>query len=200
MHVPVRGERIGLPAGPVERQDELGPGPFAQRVPLDQGAQLVDGLLVAAEPEQRVHPLLPGHQVHFREPLRLGDGETALADPVERGPRPERQRLVPVLDGAPGLALGEGAPGPLRQGQEPHGVHLLVRQSQRVVGVAATARADQYLEAVLGPPAGLQDAAQVQDVGAQRGHRALRGVALPQRGHDPRGADGPATGQRQQRE
>jgi hypothetical protein len=46
---PVRRQRLGLPAGPVQREHPVLPKPFAQRVLLDQSAQLGGQLGVLTE-------------------------------------------------------------------------------------------------------------------------------------------------------
>ena len=56
--IAVRGERVGLASGAVEREHELPAWPLAQRLRLDERLELGDELGVACEREVGVDPLL----------------------------------------------------------------------------------------------------------------------------------------------
>jgi hypothetical protein len=67
----VRLQRVGLPAGPVQRDHQPGPQRLAQRVGPDQLAQLVDHLVVTAGVEQQVDPPLASGQPFVAQPGRV---------------------------------------------------------------------------------------------------------------------------------
>ena len=90
----VRGERIGLPPRPVEREHLLRSEALAVRVLHHERVQLMDQVGVAAERQVRVDPILERSQALL---LELGPGSDTERRSVELGqrrPTPERERLV----------------------------------------------------------------------------------------------------------
>ena len=73
---PVGGERVGLPAAPVQRQHELAVQPLPQRVPGHQLLQLGDERVVPAERQVGVDAGLQRGQPQFLQAggLRPGEG------------------------------------------------------------------------------------------------------------------------------
>ncbi len=64
----VRGQRVGLPARPVQRRDQQRPQPFPQRMDRDQRLQLADELAGRAEREPCGEPVLGQPQPGLVEP------------------------------------------------------------------------------------------------------------------------------------
>ena len=93
----VRGERIGLPPGPVEREHLLRSEALAVRVLHHERVELVDQVGVAAERQVRIDPIFERSQALL---LELGRGSGTERRAVELGQRraaPERERLVQRL-------------------------------------------------------------------------------------------------------
>ena len=148
----VRGERVGLPAGRVERADLLAADALAQRVIPGQGLQLGQHLGVAAELQRGVDAV-------------LGGGEPALGQPVGRGVRPglaggvgqrraapERERLGQQPAGAGGVAVQRAAAG-LGQPLELGRVDQPRVDGQPVAGRARTRPARPAAPGAAGRPA-----------------------------------------------
>ena len=96
----VRGERVGLPPRPVEREHLLRAEALAVRVLHHERVQLVDQVGVASERQIRVDPILERSQALL---LELGPGGGAERRSVELGQRraaPERERLVQCVGGS----------------------------------------------------------------------------------------------------
>ena len=72
---PVDGERVGLPAGQIERLDQERGQPLAQRLLGQPGTQLAEHLLVPAELDVRLDPVLDGGGVQLGQPGGRGAGE-----------------------------------------------------------------------------------------------------------------------------
>ena len=89
-----RLQRLRLSPRPIERQHLVAAQTFAQRVARDQRLELGDQLLVAAERELGVDPLLERYQPQLLETRRLGLGE-GLEGEVGKGcAAPRRERLA----------------------------------------------------------------------------------------------------------
>ena len=88
-----RVERLGLPAGAVEREHQQRPQPLAQRMLVDQGGEPPDELRVAARVEVALDRELERRQMQLLQASRLGGRERLLAH--------ARQRRVPPDASAP---------------------------------------------------------------------------------------------------
>ncbi len=131
-----RGERVGLPARAVEREDQLPPQAFAERVVCGERLELADDLGVPAEREHGLRTVLDRGQAQLIEPGRLGKQRPLLAEVGERGTTPERERLVEGADR--GLRFdGEEASRVAEQRLEVKGVHLRRVRAEHVAGAAA---------------------------------------------------------------
>ena len=87
-HPGVRRQRVGLPAGPVERRDQRRPEALAQRVLLDQRLELADDVAAGAEVDARRHRVLDaGPAAPPPAGSRCAAGPVAGA---RRAPRPGR--------------------------------------------------------------------------------------------------------------
>ena len=122
---PQRGQRVGLPVRPVERQHEQPPALLAHRVvghqALDLGHQ--DGGLALAEPGR--DQLLAGHRAQPGQPGHLGVGPR----PRRRGRRtPGRATARAPPPAAAARAGGSDAAGLPQQPLEPPGVHGVRRR------------------------------------------------------------------------
>ncbi len=105
-------ERVGLSACPVEREHRLCVQPLAQRVVGGEREDLTERLVVTAEGELRVDPLLERDQPQLLEALGFGLGELLVGELAVGTAAPEAQRLVDqrgserrVAGGAQRLAL-----------------------------------------------------------------------------------------------
>ena len=100
----VGGERVRLPAGPVEREHQLGARPLAQGLRIDERLELRDELRVTAECEVGVDPLLERDGAELLEPRDLGLRERLVEEVRERRAAPERERLAQGTLGRGGIA------------------------------------------------------------------------------------------------
>ena len=91
--VPVGLQRVGLPAGAVERQHQLPARPLAQRVLGDERLELRDQLGVAAEREIGLDPVLEAARRSSSSRAISDLGERLEGEVRERRPAPERERL-----------------------------------------------------------------------------------------------------------
>ena len=127
-------ERLRLPAGTVEREHQLGPETFPERVVGDQDLQLGDQFGPASEGEIGFDAGLDGHQPQLFEPddLRLGEG---LIGEVDQGAAtPKVERLVKQRRRHAGVPGGERlgpAPG---EALEATRVELVGLELQHVAG------------------------------------------------------------------
>nr|WP_255528092.1 hypothetical protein [Streptacidiphilus sp. P02-A3a] len=120
-HRRVDVQRLGLPPGPVQRVHQPRLEPFPQRVPDDQGAELVDDPFVLAERGEHLQVLFgdrqpPLLQVRDRRLQRRAAGHVLQRVPA---PEAERQGEVPGRRGDLGTLPGPGAQG-----------HLLLEQGE----------------------------------------------------------------------
>ncbi len=88
----VGGERVGLPAGAVEREHELRARPLAEWLRGDERLELGDELRVAPEREVGLDPLLERDGAQLLEPGDLGLRERLVEEVGERRAAPERER------------------------------------------------------------------------------------------------------------
>ena len=96
--VVVDRERVGVAAGPVEREHRLPAQALAQRKPGDLGRQLADQLCVTARHQVRLDAVLEARQPQLVEAVALELRE-GLGELGERLAAPERQRLAQPLRG-----------------------------------------------------------------------------------------------------
>ena len=81
-------QRVDLPARAVERQHQLGPQPFAQRLARDERGELTDEIGVAAEREISLDPLLERSEAALLEALDVGPGEVVVGEIGQSRPAP----------------------------------------------------------------------------------------------------------------
>src|SRR5262249_10965074 len=93
----VRLERLGLPAGAVERQHQLAAQPLAQRAVPNEGLELADELGAGPPLEVGVDPLLESVESQLVQPPDLALGERLGGGVGERRAAPERERLAQQL-------------------------------------------------------------------------------------------------------
>ena len=102
----VDGERVGLTAGPVEREHELAAQPLAQRMRADERVELGDQLGVPPERELGLDPRLDRLQAQLleaadrpRRTARTRARRAAAAPEAERGAQPSRcRRRIAALE------------------------------------------------------------------------------------------------------
>ena len=87
-------ERVGVAAGAVEREHELGVGALAQRLLPRQRLELAHELGMAAEREVGVDPSLQAGQAELLQAGDLGLREGLVAEVGEGLATPKRQRLA----------------------------------------------------------------------------------------------------------
>ena len=88
-----RGQRIRVPARPIERQHVLDPEPLTQRMPADLRLQFGDDIAVAPAREVRLDAPLERRQAQLLEAGAFMVGER-LRELGERGPAPELERVA----------------------------------------------------------------------------------------------------------
>jgi hypothetical protein len=90
-------ERFGLAVAAIERERELHVEALAERLRLDERAQLGHELLVAAEREVRLQPRLEAGEPELLEPPRSGAECGTVRRAGERVAPPERERRAQSL-------------------------------------------------------------------------------------------------------
>jgi hypothetical protein len=161
----IGGERIGLPAAPVQRQHQLCMQMLAQRMLLNQHLELADQFSLAPELEISLDAFL-----QRREPqlLQLPDRrlrERRVGEIVKRSPAPQAERLAQLR-------------GRLRR----LGRVRLAHQPLEAVKVKLVAIDAQQIPRRAGgnPPAGtVQRLSQLRDPHLQRGPSRLRSLLAP---------------------
>ncbi len=143
--IPVGGQRLGLPAGAVEREHLLPPEPLAERLCGDEPLELPDQLGVPAQGQIGLDPLLERVQAQLLEPGDLALDELLVAEVGERRAAPQPQRVAQARGRELGVAVGERAPPVGEQALEPERVQLVRLQTQHVAG---RARREQLAVAV----------------------------------------------------
>ena len=140
-HPGVRRQRVGLPAGPVERGDQRRPQPLAQRVPLDETLELADHVAAGAEVDPRREVVLEQAEPDLLQPRPVGVQPVAVAGVDEHLAPEQRQRLGGDVQGGRRVA-GTAAPRPpTRPG--PTTCSASTHRLVDVQGVAAVAARDQ---------------------------------------------------------
>ena len=108
--VGVRRERVGLPPGAVEREDELAPQPLAEWVRPHELFELRHELRLASEGELGVDPVLDDAQAKLLEPCDLRLGERLVRELRQGRAAPEGERRTEAIGGRGGVAVGEPPP------------------------------------------------------------------------------------------
>ena len=125
-------ECFGLPAGAVQRQHELGAQAFPQRMPRDEPFQLGHELVVVAEGELRLDPVLEDADVQLLEALDLVLGEGLVREVRQRGSPPELECAAELVQCLRVVALVECGPALRDQPLEAVAVELVGLQRERV--------------------------------------------------------------------
>ena len=107
----VRGQRVGLPAGRVERADLLAADALAQRVIPGQCLQLDQHLGVRAELQRGVDAVLGGGEPAPGEPVGRGVRPRLAGRVGQRRAAPERERFGEQPSGAGGVGVQRAAAG-----------------------------------------------------------------------------------------
>jgi hypothetical protein len=169
---PVRLEGVGLPAGPVQREHQLGVQPLPKRVSADQRVELLDELATTPRVQVGVDAVLQGGQPHLLQPPHLGLGEGEERHVIQGRAAKQRQSLPEQLRCHLGTPLGMRPPSVACQPPEPVEVKILRIDPQHVARRARDERgAGPRL--VQGPP-------QPGHIGLDRVRCGGRGLAAPQ--------------------
>jgi hypothetical protein len=175
---PVRRQRVGLPAAPVERHDELAPEPFPQRMFLGQRLELGDDIEVPAGREFHVDAVLDGREAHLLKTGDLGlQGSLGGHVGQHAGP-PQPQRLDEGGRRAIETARAGRLPCLPHQPGEPVGIDLVG------IDVEDVARRPAHQ-----PGVGRQHFAQARHVRARDGDRGWWSRFGPQCVHDGAGGN-----------
>ena len=90
----VRLQRVTLPAGPVQGQDQLAPQPLTQRMLTHQVLELAGQLAMATEHQLGVDPVLGRGQPRFLQPGDHARREPGVRELSQRPPAPQAERLA----------------------------------------------------------------------------------------------------------
>ena len=102
-------ERLRLPAAAVQGEHQLAAQALSQRVLARQRLQLADELVVAADREIGVDPVLERGQPQLAEPRDLALDERLVGQVGQRRPAPQRERRAQLLRRRRGIrAVGLG--------------------------------------------------------------------------------------------
>ena len=125
----VGGQRLGLPAAPVERQHQLGVEPLAPRMVAGQLGQLTDQFRVQSPGQPGVHPPFLGLHPQRVQPRYLGGDEHVGGHIHERVPAPQADGLAQELPrprvAAGGRLAADGLAALAAQRGEAQRVHLV---------------------------------------------------------------------------
>ena len=183
----VHRQRLDLTAGAVQREHQLRAQPLTQRELAYQRVQLADQLLLVAEREIGVDPVLQRRQASLLEPCDLSLSERLVGEVGQRRTAPQPERVAKTSGRGGGICAVERSAALGRQPLELVSVELIGRK----------------LELIPGPP-GVQQAiaqrpAQVKDVSLQcLGGSRGRSLA-PQIVDQPLARDHPTAVQQQDR-
>ena len=177
---------VGLPPGPVEREDEQFPQALAQRVLAALRLQLAGELPVAAQHQVRSGAGFDRHQGQLVQLRPFGVGEAGVGEFGQRLAPPQAERLAQRGRRQRHLALLRQPPSLRHQLLEADDVDLIGTDGEGIAGFGSDDRARS------------QGAAQLADLGLQRVSRVRRLPVTPQRVDQPVGADRLAAMQRQQ--
>lgn len=169
---------VGPALGAVQREHQLGPAPFPQRLLGHQRLELGHDLLVVPEGEPSVDAQFARGRPQFLEPHGLASPELAVGEVAERRAPPEPLRLLGQEQGTAGVVAGRCLPCRAGQAGQPNRVDVVRVEAQPVAGPD---RGDRALGQRLAEPG---------DVAVQRLRRRGWRVLTPQRvdkcraGHD----------------
>ncbi len=183
----VRLQRVRLAPRAVEREHQQSAEPFPERVLDDQRLELTEHLVVAAEPELGLDPVLGRREPQLVEPRDLALDERVVAEIRERLPTPERQRLLQELGG---LAVRA----PAERCRSFHGEPL------EALGVQLVGLDPQAVGAALGRQAVGDDLPHLRDVDLERVRRGRGRLLAPQVLDQEIGSDELVSVQQKQRE
>ena len=182
-HPPPRAvglQRVRLPAAAVEREHQLGPQPFAHRVPQHLQLQLGHQRAVPAQREVGVDAVLDGAQPQLVQPGGLGPGERRVRHVGERRALPQLQRAAQHRGGLLGIVAVERGPPLLGQPDELLRVDAAGLDRQLV----AARRRDQDRSRRPARAVRFERAPEVGDEDLHRGRCPGRRVLRPQVVHD----------------
>ena len=181
----VRGQRVDLPTGSVERDHEVSTEAFAVRVAAHEPLELCD-VDVATERELGVDPVFDRADPRLLEPWHLERRERLVGEVGERRLAPQSERLTEEHRRPGDAPMRCERPCDADQAFEPEQVHLLgvdgedvsrrLGQQHRRLGARAAVR--------------LERLAQVRDVDLQRRCRPLRRLVTPEPVDKAVGGDG----------
>ena len=168
----VRVERLLLPPGAVQREHEEAAEPFAVGVLRGEPGRVGDRVVVAAELDLRLDPVLERGQPELVEAGDLALEERLEREVGERGPAPERER---VAQGCGALGRRQG-PRVVHQALEPAGVDRAGVDAQQVAGRAGldhflAERVPEPRDGVLHDRVGRRRRVRAPEVVDQRVHR-----------------------------
>ena len=120
-----RGQRVGLPAAPVQRRHQVHPELLMQRMRGAQRLRLGDHVCVAARRQPRRQPDLQTGQPDLGQPLRLRREPAAVGELAVRLAPPQRERAQPDAARPPAACRrpgpgGPGGPGPRTRTRRRH--------------------------------------------------------------------------------
>ena len=169
--VAVGRERLGLPAGAIERQHQLPEQPLAERMLGDEPFELGRELPVPAERELRLDPLLDGLDAQLLEPGALGGGKGLVRELGQRRAAPELERLAERRGRGGGVTVGERRASLREEPLEAQRVDLAGVDLEHVAGRTSRQRGRA--------PGRGERLAQLRDPHAQRSAAARRRLAAP---------------------
>ena len=182
----VGAQGVGLPPGPVEREDEQLPQPLAQRVLPAVRLQLAGELPVAAQHQVRSGPGFDRHQGQLVQLRPLGVSEAGVGELGQRLAPPQAKRLAQRGRRLRHLARLRQAPSLRHQLLEADDIDLIGTDRKGIAGFGGDDRARP------------EGTAQLADLGLQGVSRLRRQPVTPQRVDQPVGTDRLAAMQRQQ--
>ena len=130
-------ERLGLTSAAVERDEQLALEPLPERVRGDQRLELGQDVLMAAEREVGLDPILERRQPQVLEPPDLVLRERLVREVGERRSAPEPERLAEAVGGRGGLFVARLLDERLEAGR----VERVVLELKRVAGCMCRERA-----------------------------------------------------------
>ncbi len=170
----VRGERIGLPTAPVQRDHQQLPQPLPQRIALRRHAKIRRDLRVATSGQQRPKPLLDHRRPYLVQPCRRACHPPLARKVREDRATPQRERLV--KDRHRRRRITPGEPVPLScETLEHHRVDIVAPGAQHVPGrLADKDRRRRTRQAFR-----LESTSQIRHIHVQRPRRPSRRLIPP---------------------
>ena len=130
--LPIDGQRVGLPARPVEREHQLLAEPLAEGMGSDELLQLADELRMSAQREVRVDPPFDRREPDLLEPLDRRPRERLVREVGQRSTAPEAERRSQELRGLLRVPSATRLRRSLRQPLEAVQVELVGSEAQDV--------------------------------------------------------------------